>query len=54
MACLIDKMEGRKRRTRIKRKIKVKGAAAAGPQESTVPRIVVEDYRAVSRGGGRK
>ena len=43
--------------SRIKRKkIKVKraaaaAAAAAGPQETTVPKIVVEDFRAVSGGG---
>ena len=40
---------------RIKRKkIKVKRArAAAVPQEPTVPKIVVEDFRAVSGGAGR-
>ena len=41
--------------SRIKRKkIKVKRAAAAAaaiPQETTVPKIVVEDFRAVSGGG---
>lgn len=55
---VIDKMDSRKGDTRSKRKrIKVKRAAAAGPRESattmTVPKIVVEDFRAVSGGAGR-
>ena len=45
-------MDSRIKRKKIKVKRATATAAAAGPpQETTVPKIVVEDFRAVSGGG---